>query len=343
MKFRPFNIENDISWLTEFHNDPESAKYFLTIYPQTEYAVSEDLKDGLKEGKHIVAELNGEPAGMINIWTGDGRDRHIGGLAIGVRRQYWGKGVGTALMKEGIKVAKELGCRKLFLGVFEGNERAITLYQKIGFVVEACEEDAVYIDGTWRRMYIMGLELAPCEPRFEASKIEINSGKTLENGNIWVRHLRTKDLDEVNRLQNCTESTKSSSIVPPITKEYTKRWYEKIRPINGYYCIAAFNDEERLLGYLLFRANTLPFANLKSDEIIVDINQKPEETANALIKALVSFKERYGYHKIFAYVPQKSYCIVTALQKNDFKNVGTSHAYYYIDGQYVDLEHYQYP
>lgn len=345
LKFRNLLAE-DARWLTEVANDPEAAKYALSIYPRTEHEITEFLMEELKEGegKHIVAELNGEPAGVVSIHPGTGRNRHVAWLAIEVRRKHWGKGVGTGLMNEAIRIAKELGFRKLFLGVFEGNERAMRLYQKFGLKIEAYEEDAVYIDGCWRKSYIMGLELAPCEPKLKPPITpESDVEEIWETGKILhVRHLMTKDLDEINRLQNCPESTKSSFRIPPTTKEETKKWYEKIKSRDGKYCIACF-EGNRILGYLLFRANVLPFASLKFEEIIVDVNQKPEETSNALIRAAIEFKERYGYHKIFAYAPQTSHWIINALKSNGFKNTGASKSYCFINSHYVDLGYYGYP
>lgn len=116
----------------------------------------------------MVAELDGEPAGNVGIWWRNvGRDRHIAWLFLGVRRTHWGKGVGSELVKEGTKVSKEMGCRRLVLSTIEGNERAIRLYEKSGFKTEAVENDEVFIDGSWRKSFVMGMELAPCAPKFK--------------------------------------------------------------------------------------------------------------------------------------------------------------------------------
>ena len=120
---------DDARWLTEIANDPEAAKHALSIYPRTEHEVTEFLKKELEkgEGKHVVAEVNRETAGEVSVYHGTGRDRHVTWLGINVRRKHWGMGVGTGLMDEAIRIAKELGCRKLFLGVFEVNERPTPL------------------------------------------------------------------------------------------------------------------------------------------------------------------------------------------------------------------------
>lgn len=143
LQFRSLLL-SDAGWLTEIVNDPDAAKYLLSVYPITQYDVAEFLKKDLEsnEAKHIVAELDSEPAVTVSIWWRiAGRDRHVAWLGVDVRTKHWGKGVGSGLMQEAIRVAKELGFRKMTLGMFEGNERAMRLYMKFGFRKEAYEKD----------------------------------------------------------------------------------------------------------------------------------------------------------------------------------------------------------
>jgi len=340
----------DVDWIVEVENDSEAAKYLISVYPLTEHEIKETVKKLLEDdkGKFIVAELDDEPAGCVSVGPSSGRSRHIGWLGIYVRRKHWGKGVGSALMEEAIKLAKQLGCRKLMLGTTEGNERAIRLYKKFGFEVEAYENEEAYVEGSWRKGYILGLELAQCEPKIDlsmldscSSTLEESSSQT-QNAKINVRQLIDRDLDEVNRLQNCPESTKSTKRVPPITKEETKRWYEELKSREGRHCLASFEDDQ-LLGYLQFRAGHLPFPNLIFEEMIVDVNKKPSKVADALILAIKSFKERYGYRRIFSYIPETSASIISALKHHSFKNTGVMKNYYFIDGYYVNVALYGYP
>jgi len=228
----------------------------------------------------------------------------------------------------------------------EGNERAIGLYRKFGFEVEAYMSEYVWVDGSWRKEYIMGLELAPCEPKISESMLPqyrkpcspIKPAKR----DIVVRQLMDRDLDEVYRLQNCPQSTKSSCRVPPVPKEETKRWYEELKSREGKYCLACFEDE-RLLGYLRFRAGQPPSPCLVFEEIIVDAVRRPREVADTLIEAIKGFKERYGYRRIFAHIPQTSGAVVGKLEHYGFKKTGAMKCYAFIDRYYVDIEVYEYP
>lgn len=340
-------LASDIDWRTENANDPEVAKYAISIYPITEHEVGEFLKKDLEEdsSKYIVAMLDGEPAGFVFLWLrlGATKDRHVAWLGIAVRRKYWGKGVGTGLINEAISLAKKSGCRKLMLGTIEGNERAIRLYNKFGFKTEAYEVKEVFIDGSWRNSFIMGLELVPCEPKLaQTTAPNAESSKTSKDGDIHVRQAMNRDLDELHRLQNCPESTKSTYRLPPITKEETKKWYEKLNSEEGKHCLVCSKGDS-LLGYLHFRASRHPFPCLKSEEIIVDVSKEPDNAAEALIEALKGFGERYWFPKIFAYTPETSAPITNALANKGFRKNGTMKDNYLIDGHYVNVAVYAYP
>jgi RimJ/RimL family protein N-acetyltransferase len=351
LKFRCLLL-NDAKWMSENANDPEAARYALDIFPVTDYEIEEWLKKDLEEksSKCIVAELNNEPAGFVRLWSRSefGRDRHIAWLGIAVRRRHWRKGVGTGLMKEAINLGKQSGFRKLMLGMFEGNERALPLYEKFGFRTEAYEDEDVYIDGSWRKAFMMGLELAPCEPKLAASlplPHQSSNTKPLENrkrGNINVRQVMSSDLDELHRLQNCPDSTKSTYMLPPITKEETKKWFEKLRSEEGKHCYTCSRGKKSL-GYLHFRAYRLPFNCLKFEEILVDAKQEPNETAKLLVSSIIGFKERYSYHRIFAYVPDTSTAITQSLEDEGFKKTGALKDYYFTDGYYVNVATYTFP
>jgi len=351
LKFRCLLL-SDAEWLSENANDPGAAKYALDIFPVTDHEIEEWVKKDLEEksSKYIVAELNDEPAGFVRLWSRPefGRDRHIAWLGIAVRKRHWRKGVGTRLMKEAISLAKNAGFRKLMLGMFEGNERALPLYEKLGFRTEAYEDEEVYIDGSWRKAFMMGLELAPCAPRhvippaFPTYASDTKPSENRRRENIDVRNVMDIDLDELHRLQNCPDSTKSTYILPPVTKEETKKWVEKLRSEEGKHCYTC-SKGRKLLGYLYFRAYRLPFACLKFEEILVDTRKEPNETARLLISAIIGFKERYSYRKIFAYVPETSRVITESLEHEGFKKTGALKDYYFTDGCYMDVGVYAFP
>jgi RimJ/RimL family protein N-acetyltransferase len=64
------------------------------------------------------------------------RVAHIGEVGISVLKEYWGIGLGTALLEELIYAAEQTELARLELTVQKRNERAIHLYKKLGFKLE---------------------------------------------------------------------------------------------------------------------------------------------------------------------------------------------------------------
>lgn len=71
--------------------------------------------------------------GVVSIISERERFIHRRELAVSVRKDYWGKGVGTELLKRITEFCKTSGAKTVELEVRSDNERAIALYKKFGF------------------------------------------------------------------------------------------------------------------------------------------------------------------------------------------------------------------
>lgn len=113
------------------------------------------------ENVMIICELDGAIAGCGELHRQTLRKTfHRAELSIGNLKSYWGLGLGKTLMEELIQVAKERGITQLELNVFEGNERAMKLYEKLGFRVVAVRPNCVHWkDGSKLSAYSMFLSL----------------------------------------------------------------------------------------------------------------------------------------------------------------------------------------
>lgn len=107
----------------------------------------------------LLAFLNDELAGIINI-TADQRPRvrHIGDIFLGIKKSFWGSGLGSILMEEAIEWAESSGViRRLQLTVQKRNLAAIHLYEKMGFITEGLQERGACIErGEFLDVYLMG-------------------------------------------------------------------------------------------------------------------------------------------------------------------------------------------
>lgn len=94
---------------------------------------------------------------QLNV-AGRPRIQHNSEISISVSEKYWGIGVGSAVMEELIKFAKENPTIKnVSLGVKATNEKAIKLYEKFGFEVVGVHKNYFNINGEYTDSLIMGL------------------------------------------------------------------------------------------------------------------------------------------------------------------------------------------
>jgi len=102
--------------------------------------------------QYIVAEYHGELAGYVLVRPAYPMPEaaHVFGIhGIVVTPELRGHGVGGALLRAAEERARSLGGRKLKLGVFATNPRAVRLYERHGFVVEGRHLAEFLIDGQY--------------------------------------------------------------------------------------------------------------------------------------------------------------------------------------------------
>lgn len=106
----------------------------------------------------LVVRVGKELAGVLNVSsTSSPQTNHIGDIFIAVQEKYWGYGFGSLLME----VALDWAChtpviRRLELTVQARNSRAVHLYEKFGFKIEATKErGAKTKDGEFLDVYLM--------------------------------------------------------------------------------------------------------------------------------------------------------------------------------------------
>ncbi|WP_034225631.1 GNAT family N-acetyltransferase [Arenimonas donghaensis] len=111
----------------------------------------------------LLACVGGEVAGQLGLYLSTNpRRRHVGDLGMGVRDDFQGRGVGTALLKAALGLADGwLQLRRLELQVYADNAAGIALYTRHGFVEEGRHRDFAFRDGS----YVDALSLARVKPR----------------------------------------------------------------------------------------------------------------------------------------------------------------------------------
>ena len=134
-----------------FEDGPEVSTFFTTTHGETDYLLSypeESTRDDEKQSNYLkettesdreielLAIVDGKVVGMagFNAIGSKYKVRHRAEFDITVSKNYWGQGIGKAIMNACIECAKEAGYIQLELDVVADNTRAIELYKKLGFI-----------------------------------------------------------------------------------------------------------------------------------------------------------------------------------------------------------------
>lgn len=123
-------------------NETHAETDYLLSYPDENSFDAQQEAEFLKEKAEssneiqIVAVVDGVVAGTAGIEAVGAKYKlkHRAELGIAILKEYWGLGLGKALMEACIECAKEAGYTQLELNAVAENERAVALYKKMGFV-----------------------------------------------------------------------------------------------------------------------------------------------------------------------------------------------------------------
>lgn len=106
----------------------------------------------------MLAVVDGKVAGNCSLSALGGMRRisHRSSLAIALKKEFWGLGIGTAMIEYLTELAKLIGFEQIELEVIDGNDSAKKLYEKCGFVEIGKRKNAMkYDDGSYRDEYFM--------------------------------------------------------------------------------------------------------------------------------------------------------------------------------------------
>lgn len=109
----------------------------------------------------IVCIVDGKIAGNCQLMLKKRlKVKHRASVAIALKKEYWNLGIGTKMFEEMISLAYKNNISQLELEYIEGNLRAKTLYEKMGFVEIGFRPNAIKLkDGTLLKEILMVKEL----------------------------------------------------------------------------------------------------------------------------------------------------------------------------------------
>ncbi|MGZ6018139.1 MAG: GNAT family N-acetyltransferase [Phenylobacterium sp.] len=140
----------DLPDLTEAWNQPRAYAGTLQL-PFTSLESRQKRFAGKSANQtNLVAVIGGKVVGMIFLGREENRRSHVGSIGMAVHDAYAGRGAGSALMAAVIDLADNwLQLKRLELGVYADNARAIALYERFGFEREGLNRAYAWRDGAY--------------------------------------------------------------------------------------------------------------------------------------------------------------------------------------------------
>lgn len=139
-------LEFDISFLNKswkWLNDEELQK--LIISPRISKKQQEEWFYSLKNKKNYYIkgiEYNGEKIGVLGLKNiTQNKGEYFGYIG---EREYWGLGIGKAMLKYIEEYSRKIKLKKIYLKVLKNNQRAFFLYKKLGYKTIEVQE-SIYI------------------------------------------------------------------------------------------------------------------------------------------------------------------------------------------------------
>ena len=178
MRFEPRNVRlKNGAVCTLRPAVPEDAEQMIAYMKQTaaetEYVLRypDEVRFTLEQEQDILERLMDDPQAVMMAAIVDGqlagnssigglgpkrKVRHRCSLAIALKREYWGQGIGTAMIGYLTELAGQMGFAQIDLEVVADNARAIALYEKCGFTMTGRRVRALrFDDGSWHDELIM--------------------------------------------------------------------------------------------------------------------------------------------------------------------------------------------
>jgi RimJ/RimL family protein N-acetyltransferase len=152
--------DEDLPRLNAMFDEPAVLGGLQVPFPQPMAGIREwmEATRGAENQVHFVIETTaGEAVGVCGLQDIDGRARHAV-LGIWIGEPYWHRGFGT----DAIRVLCRFGFRhmnlqRITLQVYEPNERARRVYEKVGFKREGTLRRSQFVGGRYVDEYVMGL------------------------------------------------------------------------------------------------------------------------------------------------------------------------------------------
>ena len=134
-------VASDARVLCETMQRTHAQTDYLLSYPDEQSVDDEQEARSLEETERsgneveLVAVIDGRIVGSAGVCAVRSRRKvaHRARCGISILKEYWGMGIGRALIEASIDCARQAGYTQLELEAVADNERAVSLYRRAGF------------------------------------------------------------------------------------------------------------------------------------------------------------------------------------------------------------------
>ena len=161
-KIRPLELA-DLDILHKWFNDQEVNLWSSGAFPLNTMFSKDSLEDKLfnepsQRQRYMIVGHDDAPMGTIGFDELNIPARSATLFITLGEQDFWGQGYGTDALITFINfLFNQWNLHRLSLDTWDGNERALKAYQKIGFQIEGRQRDARFILGKYHDAILLGL------------------------------------------------------------------------------------------------------------------------------------------------------------------------------------------
>lgn len=155
--------EQDVETYHQWRNDTDvmkntSPELDIFTLAESEEFIRNISKSSNSKSYIISLKERDKSIGMVSLINIDYKNQNAECIIDIGEKDYWGNGFGQETMQLLINYSfLEMNLHKVYLRVFSFNERAIKLYERIGFVKEGELKEQLFRNGKWHGIISMAI------------------------------------------------------------------------------------------------------------------------------------------------------------------------------------------